>query len=68
MVIKVSKYLSHSDVKCYQVYKLFKKDGGVFCQTKDKINAANIQSFVEVCVCGCTHTSVAVHTILIEYF
>lgn len=53
MVIKVFKYLSHSCVKCYQVYKLSKKDGGMFCQTKDKINAENIQSFVEVCVYRC---------------
>lgn len=67
MVIKVSKYLSHLDVKCYQVYKLSKVDGGVFCQTKDK-KAENIQSFVEVCACSSTHTSVAVHTVFIEYF
>lgn len=47
MVIKVYKYLSHLDVKCYQVYK---KDGGVFYQTNDKINAENIQFCGSMCV------------------
>lgn len=66
MVIKVSKYLSHSDVKCYQVYKLSEIDGGVFCQTKDKMQ--KIFRVLWKCACRSTHTSVAVHTVFIEYF